>query len=154
MSFLSYKPTRETKSMKNNFQRKLLREELFKAKKALAEHVSKVYEKRNILKSVLPSRLLPSVLVFTSLTLFNTRKNVEATHTKKLENLSKEQELPLFNLHNTVKLFELDICHQNMYKILLHCSKNPVLEKFDQKVMLAEIDRPVLGSPPRTECVK
>ena len=107
MSFLSYKPTRETKSMKNNFQRKLLREELFKAKKALAEHVSKVYEKRNILKSVLPSRLLPSVLVFTSLTLFNTRKNVEATHTKKLENLSKE--LPLFNLHNTVKLFEIDI---------------------------------------------
>ena len=56
MSFLSYKPTRETKSMKNNFQRKLLREELFKAKKALAEHVSKVYEKRNILKSVLPSK--------------------------------------------------------------------------------------------------
>ena len=107
MSFLSYKPTRETKSMKNNFQRKLLREKLFKAKKALAEHVSKVYEKRNILKSVLPSRLLPSVLVFTSLTLFNTRKSVEATHTKKLENLSKE--LPLFNLHNTVKLFELDI---------------------------------------------
>ena len=38
----------------DNFQRKLLREELFKAKKSLAEHESKVCEERNILKSVLP----------------------------------------------------------------------------------------------------
>ena len=38
----------------HNFQRKLLREELFKAKKALAEHESKVCDERNILKSVLP----------------------------------------------------------------------------------------------------
>ena len=38
----------------HNFQRKLLREELFKAKKALAEQESKVCDERNILKSVLP----------------------------------------------------------------------------------------------------
>ena len=40
----------------HTFQGKLLKE-LFKAKKALAEHESKVYEKRNILKGILPSKL-------------------------------------------------------------------------------------------------
>ena len=121
MSFLSYKPTRETKSMKNNFQRKLLREELFKAKKALAEHVSKVYEKRNILKSVLPSRLLPSVLVFTSLTLFNTRKNVEATHTKNWKICRKSFHCLIYTI--LLSCSNLILSHQNMYEILLHCSK-------------------------------
>ena len=123
MSFLSYKPTRETKSMKNNFQRKLLREELFKAKKALAEHVSKVYEKRNILKSVSRSRLLPSVLVFTRLTLFNTRKNVEATRTKKLENFRKNKSFHCLIYTILLSCSNLILSHQNMYEILLHCSK-------------------------------
>ena len=95
-----------------NFQTKLLKEQLSKAKKALAEHESKIYENRNVLKSVLLSKLLPSVLLFIGITVFNTRKNVEVAHTKKLENLSKEQGRPLFNLHDTSNLI---LCHQNMY---------------------------------------
>ena len=120
--------------MVHNFQRELLKEELFKAKKALVEHEPKVYEKRNILKSVLASKLLPSVLLFTRVTLFNTRKNVEALHTQKLGNLSKEQGCPLFNLHHTVKLFELNIVPPKyVLDTLALGPKNPVLEKVNQK---------------------
>ena len=61
------------------------------------------------MKVFLARKLLPSVLLFTIVTVFNTRKNVEVTHAKKLENLSKEQGRPLFDLHDTVKLFELDV---------------------------------------------
>ena len=93
------------------------------------------------MKSVLTSQLLPSVLLFTRVTLYNTRKNVEATHTKKLENLSKEQGRPLFNLHHTVKLFELDIVPpKHILDTLALDPKNPVLEKSDWKAMLVEID--------------
>ena len=93
------------------------------------------------MKSVLTSKLLPSVLLFTRVTLYNTRKNVEATHTKKLENLSKEQGRPLFNLHHTVKLFELDIVPpKHVLDTLALGPKNPVLEKSDWKAMLVEID--------------
>ena len=68
-------------------------------------------------------------------------KNVAATHTKKLENLSKEQGRPLFNLHDTVKLFELDIVPPKyVLNTLALVPKNPVLAKFDRKEMLAEID--------------
>ena len=107
----------------------------------LPEHKSKVYERRNILKSVLPSTLLPSVLLFTRVTLFNTRKNVEATHTKILENLSKEQGRPMFNLHDTVKLFELDfVTPKYVLDTLALGPKNVLLEAFDHKVMLGDID--------------
>ena len=93
------------------------------------------------MKSVLTSQLLPSVLLFTRVTLYNTRKNVEATHTQKLENLSKEQGRPLFNLHHTVKLFKLDIVPpKHILDTLALDPKNPVLEKSDWKAMLVEID--------------
>ena len=125
----------------HNFQRKLLKQELFKAKKALAEHELKVKERKDILKGFLPRKLLPSVLLFTSVTVFSTRKNVEAAHTKKLENLSKGQGRQLFNLHDTVKLFELNVLPPKyVLKTFVLGPKNPVLEKFNQKVMLAEID--------------
>ena len=97
----------------HNSQRKLLKQELFKAKKTLAEHELKVKERRDILKGFFPRKLLPSVLLFTRVTAFNTRKNVEATHTKKLENLWKEQGHPLFNL--LLSCSNLMFCHQNTY---------------------------------------
>ena len=60
---------------------------------------------------------------------------------KKLENLSKEQGRSLFNLRHTVKLFELDIAPpKHVLDTLARSPKNPVLEKFDWKAMLVEID--------------
>ena len=93
------------------------------------------------MKSVLPSKVLPSVLSFTRVTLYNAQKNVAVTHTEKLENLSKEKGRPLFNLHGTVKLFELDIVPAKyVLDTLALGPKNLVLEKFDRKAMFAEID--------------
>ena len=55
--------------------------------------------------------------------------------------MSKEQERPLFNLHDTVKLFEPDVLPPKyVLDTLALGPKNAVLEKFDQKVMLAEIE--------------
>ena len=127
----------------HTFQGKLLKE-LFKAKKALAEHESKVYEKRNILKGILPSKLSPSVLWFTKITVFNTQKMLKQ-HTQIFwnftQNLSKEWGHPLFNIFDTVKLFELDIVPpKSILETLVLGLKNLLLEKFIQKVMLAEID--------------
>ena len=60
---------------------------------------------------------------------------------KKLENLSKEQGRSLFNLRHTVKLFELDIAPpKHVLDTLALSPKNPVLETFDWKAMLVEID--------------
>ena len=55
--------------------------------------------------------------------------------------MSKEQGRPLFNLHDTVKLFELDIVPPKyVLNTLALVPKNPVLAKFDRKEMLAAID--------------
>ena len=63
------------------------------------------------------------------------------TFTKKIENLSKEQGRLLFNLHGTVKLFQLDIMPpKNLLDTLALGPKNPVLENLDQRVSLAETD--------------
>ena len=67
----------------HNFQRKLLKEELFKPKKALAEHESKVYKKRNILKSVLPSQSYNHQFYYSQVTLFNTQKKLLKQRTQK-----------------------------------------------------------------------
>ena len=125
----------------HNFQRKLLKEELLKAKKALAEHESKVYEKGNILKSVLLSKLLPSVLLFTRVNCIIHERMLKQRTLKNWKICQKKQGHPLFNLHDTVKLFELDIVpSKHVLDTLALGPKNPVLEKSDQKAMSAEMD--------------
>ena len=53
----------------------------------------------------------------------------------------KKQGHPLFNLHDTLKLFELDIVSSKyVLDTLVLGLKNPVLEKSDRKAMLAEMD--------------
>ena len=55
--------------------------------------------------------------------------------------MSKEQGHPLFNIFDTVKLFELDIVPpKSILETLVQGLENLLLEKFIQKVMLAEID--------------
>ena len=57
---------------------------MFKVKKALAEHESKVYEKRIIFKVILPSNLLPSFLLFKRIAVFNTQKECLGNTHKKI----------------------------------------------------------------------
>ena len=70
----------------------------------------------------------------------STRKEVTTTQLKKLDNLSSEQERPLFHVQDTVKLFDIGIVPPNyIIDTLALGPKNPVLTKFDQKEILAEI---------------
>ena len=59
---------------------------------------------------------------------------VLSTQKKKLENLSKQQEQPLFNVYDTVKLFKIDL---QLPRYVLDTSalgpKNPGLDKFNEK---------------------
>ena len=95
----------------HNFQRKSLKEELFQAKKALVEYELKVLEKKNIIKSVLPS----SVLLFKRVTLFNTRKNVEVTYTKNWKICRKNKGVYCLIYIILLNCSNLIFCHQNMY---------------------------------------
>lgn len=63
------------------------------------------------------------------------------TQTKKLENLFQQQECPLFNVNDTVKLFKIDLQlpWYALDKLPLR-PKNPVSDKFNEIEVLAEID--------------
>ena len=63
------------------------------------------------------------------------------TQKKKLENLFQQQECPLFNVNDTVKLFKIDLQlpWYALDKLPLR-PKNPVSDKFNEIEVLAEID--------------
>ena len=66
---------------------------------------------------------------------------MQKTQSQKLHNLSKEQQRPLFDVHDTVKFCELDI-QPPRYVIdtLALGPKNAVLDSFDPKETLSQID--------------
>ena len=92
----------------HNFQLKLLKTELNKAKKTIEKREKTVKDARIALRSIVPDRLVPSVVLFCRIEVSNTKEELMKTHCNKLQNLSKEQERPLFNVHDTVKLIDLD----------------------------------------------
>ena len=125
----------------HNFQRKLLKEELAKAKQNLEQNINNVESKRTALKNKVPPDLIPSVAVYSRCEVRETRLKVQSTHNGKLDRLSKEQERPLFNLQNTVKFYEINLQPPRyVIETLALGPKNPVLDQFDKKCMLADID--------------
>ena len=71
-----------------------------------------------------------------------TRREQLKTHNKKLENLSDEQERPLFSVKNTVVLCDIEQSIPGYVMETLSLGpKNAVLDKFDQKEVLAEVDK-------------
>ena len=79
--------------------------------------------------------------MFTRISVRKICRSVEEIQRNKLENLSRDQERPLFKLQNTVRLFELDIVPPKyVIETLSLGPKNSVLTNFDQKKLLAEID--------------
>ena len=125
----------------HNFQLRLLKQELNNAITTKTQHAETVAEKRSLLKDSLPAKLIPSVILFSRIKISETRKLVANTHSKKLENLSSQQERPLFEVHDTVKLVDLD---QNPPQYVLDTlalgPNNSILDKFSQKEMLADLD--------------
>ena len=93
----------------HNFQRKLLKEELAKANSLLQQHEENLVVKRTALTQSIPQRLIPSIILHTKHTVRLTREKLIATHSKKLQNLSREQERPLFNVQDTVRICDTDI---------------------------------------------
>ena len=70
-----------------------------------------------------------------------TRREQKRTHSKKLAQLSEEQQRPLFNVGNTVVLHNLDSAPpQYVLDTLSLGPKNSVLDRFNPKDVLAEVD--------------
>ena len=93
----------------HNFQRNLLKVELGKAKKLKENHINVIETKRTLLKDKILPKLIASVVFHTRQTVKQTRQDVQNTHAKKLESLSKEQQRPLFEVHDTVQISDDDI---------------------------------------------
>ena len=125
----------------HNFQRNLLKAELNKAKKLKDSHMNVVSTKRTALRDAVKVELIPSIVLFTRQSVKEVRAEVQRTHSKKLEQLSKEQQRPLFDVHDTVKICDLDI-QPPRYVIdtLALGPKNAVLDTFDSKETLSQID--------------
>ena len=124
----------------HEFQRKLLQKELIQAKKNYKELMSHLNEKREILKSKLPQKCVASVVVYSRIFRWSVRKKVKQIHDKKLTALAVEQSKPLFKVNNTVRLYNIDTPPQYVVETLSLGPKNPVLNKFEQKDILMELD--------------
>ena len=110
--------------------------------------------RKETLKSALSSKLLPSVLSFTRVTLFNMRKNVEATHTQNWKICRKSKGLL------TVQFTWYCYVVQTWYCATKTCvgysctgSEKSGIGKVRSESNVSR-DKPVIKSPPRTECVE
>ena len=125
----------------SDFQRQLLNKELLKAKQNLKLLSSNLDEKRAALRSSAPEYCLPSVVLHARITRRKAREEQRRKHNKKLTNLSEDQERPLFNVQNTVVQCGLDSSPPAyVLETLSLGPKNAVLDTFDQKEILAEVD--------------
>ena len=121
----------------HNFQRRLLKQELSKATETVLQHDTSLDAKRAALQQSIPETLIPSVVVYTRVVVHSRRKEVTTTQQKKLDNLSHEQERPLFHVQDTVKLFDIGIVPPKyVIDTLAFGLKNPVLTKFDRSRFL------------------
>ena len=86
-------------------------------------------------------KCLPSIVIHSRISKSNIRNKIQLTHDKKLCTLSPEQERPLFNVKNTVTLFQLDKTPPKYVLETLSLSpKISVLDKFEPEDILMELD--------------
>ena len=125
----------------HTFQKGLLRKELYRAREDLKFARAKLETRRDAIKNNVPEKLLPSVALHSRIKCRTTKSNRTLIHNKKLLALSEEQEKPLFNVKNTVIAYNLD---SNPPKYVMETlslgPKNAVIEKFEPKDVLAEMD--------------
>ena len=119
------------------FQRKLLAQELVKAKQHQKSVAKRVDEKRNAIKSSCTGKMLPSVALYIRKAMVESRKTQKNQHNKKLLALSEEQERPLFSVKNTVVTHELDTEPPSFVLETLSLGpKNAVLDRFEMYFLL------------------
>ena len=118
-----------------------MKAELVKARKQKEVHLNNVQLRRTELRIAIPIKLIPSIVFYTRHAVKQVRVSVQETHTRKMNAWSKEQQRPLFDVHDTVKIVDADI-NPPRYVIdtLALGPKNATLEKFYSKDTLAQID--------------
>ena len=125
----------------HNFQQKLLNKELIKAKEERDKIKFQLEEKREDLKNTVPRKYLPSIIFHSRYDRRIAHREQSAKHNKKLTNLSEEQERPLFQVLNTVRLCDIDLKPPKyVFDTLSLGPKHAVLDKIDSKDILAELD--------------
>ena len=128
-------------SIVHNFQRNLLKAELVKAKRQKEVHLNNVQLGRTELREASSTKLIPSIVLYTRQAVKTARIEVKKSHARKLKAWSKEQQRPLFDVHDTVKILDADIKPPRyVIDTLALGPKNSTLEKFDSKDTLAQID--------------
>ena len=125
----------------HNFQRKLLNLELESAKVLLKEHNLAVENYRREICDTVPAAFIPSIVFNMHLTIHTTRAETKQRHSNKLQRLSSEQERPLFDVQNTVKLHNLDVTPPKYVMDTLALGpRSAVISQFSQQEVLAELD--------------
>ena len=92
-----------------NFQRRLLKQELAKAKQQAESHKVSIDEHLKKLQAQVQERWLPSILLHIWYAVANESARVASVHQQKLNFLSKEQSRPLRGALDTVRIVDEDI---------------------------------------------
>ena len=125
----------------HDFQSVLLRKEMISAKEDYEKLAKRLAETRCELQKKCPIKYLPSIVFQVRLRRSEITEKTQTTHSKKLCQLSEEQNKPLFRVENTVKLCDLDETPPKyVLETLSLGPKNSVLNKFDPKDILTELD--------------
>ena len=125
----------------HQFQKKLLHSEIINAKRSLDMLTEKSIEiRKNVIKFI-PENCVSSVMLHSRLIKRTCSKKVRANHNEKLLSLSEQQEKPLFNVKNTVKVLVENLSPPSyVLETLSLGPKNAILDKFNPNEVLAEID--------------
>ena len=124
-----------------SFQKKLLHQEIVKAKGDRVELHKNVDVKRLLVKKQAPVYCRASIVWHYRRKKLETYKEVTSKHNSKLINLSKQQERPLFSVSNTVKVLVPELSPPKyVMETLSMGPKHPVMDRFDSKDVLVELD--------------
>ena len=123
------------------FQRKLLKKEIVSAKQDRIKLKEKITTNRTEVKRKINPKLYPSIIVQTKIFLHEQRTLQQEKLNGKLRALSEEQDRPLFDIENTVLCYGLSRpLPKYVMETLSLGPRNSVLETFDQKDILTELD--------------
>ena len=129
----------------HTFQKGLINKELVHTKQQYHELQQPLNVKRTALKTYIwgqnIQKLLTSILFFTRMDIKRVRRETTDKHNNKLLVLSEEQERPLFNVKNTIIMFDLENTPPKyVLETLSLGPKNAVLNKFEPNDVLTQLD--------------
>ena len=100
-----------------------------------------VIKLKNLELCSVPTKCLPSIVLYTRKKIKEFREIHKHKHEKKLTSLSLEQERPLFNIRNSVICLDLDVNPPSyVLQTLSLGPRNAILDKFNPKDVLTELD--------------